>query len=120
MGRIGIEGMEFFAYHGNYKFERTEGGKYQVDVYVKIDFDKAAEKDELSGTIDYEGIYKICSAEMEIPANLIENVAWRIKEKICHSFDQIQKLKVRVTKLNPPIQGETQRVYAEIKYKRNH
>jgi 7,8-dihydroneopterin aldolase/epimerase/oxygenase len=120
MGRIAIEGMEFFAYHGNYGFERKEGGKYIVDVYIKTDFDRAAKEDDLSGTIDYEGIYKICSTEMKIPANLIENVAWRIQESIIREFLQIQRLKVRVTKLNPPIQGETQRVYAEIKYKRNH
>jgi dihydroneopterin aldolase len=31
---IGLEGMEFYAYHGVYEEERKIGGKYIVDVLV--------------------------------------------------------------------------------------
>ena len=37
MGKIAIEGMQFYAYHGYYKEERHLGGSYMVDVVIESD-----------------------------------------------------------------------------------
>lgn len=66
MTRIGLEGMEFFAFHGYYEAERKMGNTYQLDVFVTL-------KNELKGTediwdtVNYEHIYDICKIDMEKP-----------------------------------------------------
>jgi dihydroneopterin aldolase len=38
MGKILLEGMEFFAYHGHYEEEQIIGTKFIVD--IEIDFER--------------------------------------------------------------------------------
>lgn len=114
MNKIGIEGMEFYAYHGYYQEEQVLGGKYTVDVYLEVNFSAAAEKDDLSQTINYETIYQIARQQMEVKSKLIEQVCQRIASSIRSAFPAITKLKVRVSKHQPPIKGKADRVFVEI------
>ena len=50
MGKVAIEGMQFYAHHGYYHEEQKLGGHYNVDVYVDMDLSKAAKSDELEDT----------------------------------------------------------------------
>ena len=59
MGQIALEGMRFYSHQGFYEEERTIGGKYVVDIYFDVDFEKASDTDELSGTINYEEVYAL-------------------------------------------------------------
>ena len=65
MGKIVLEGMKFFAYHGYYKEEQTLGNHFLVDVYVEL---YSQEKNE------YETIYLIVKHEMAKTSKLLENV----------------------------------------------
>jgi dihydroneopterin aldolase len=105
MGKIKLEGMEFFAYHGFYEEERRIGNRYGVDVIAKAAFDQAALHDELAGTVNYEVVYAIVKEEMSISSLLLEHVAQRIATRIVAAFPSITKLKVRMRKHNPPIGG---------------
>lgn len=114
MAKIALEGMEFFAHHGFYREEQTVGGKYIVDVYLDWDVLKAAVKDDLNQTVNYESIYHICQREMRINSKLIETVAERIAMGIKHQFGRIKELKVRVRKMNPPLPGKVHSSYVEV------
>ncbi len=114
MGKIAIEGMKFYAYHGFYDEEQKIGRYYEVDVYVDTNFDKAAQADNLYDTINYETIYLIAKIEMSKPTRLLETIAVRIKDSLKNKFGNIQKIKVRISKLNPPMGGEIERVYIEL------
>ena len=57
MGRITLEGLEFFAFHGYYDEEQKIGNKYGVDITVETTLEKAQTDDKLSETIDYEELY---------------------------------------------------------------
>jgi 7,8-dihydroneopterin aldolase/epimerase/oxygenase len=105
MGKIALEGMEFFAYHGFYKSEREIGNKYGVDVEITVDFSNAAESDNLQETVNYEKLYKIIGEAMGIPAKLLEHIAEKIAETIFQHFGQVQDVTVTVRKFNPPIGG---------------
>lgn len=114
MHLIGLEGMKFYGYHGYYEEERKIGEWYVVDVYFKTDFEEAAQKDELSGTINYEKVFSICQEVMNVSAQLLEYLAQQIVSKIQQLNAPIDWLKVRVKKLNPPMQGNIGNVFVEI------
>lgn len=105
MGIVSLEGMDFYAHHGYYEEERKIGNKYTVDVSIDVDFTKAADEDELSGTVNYERVYEIVAEVMGNEALLLEHLAGRIIHQVRAAFPEINKVEVMVAKHNPPIQG---------------
>ena len=114
MNIIAVEGIKLYGYHGCLPEEGLIGGHYIVDVYMKTDFSEAAKTDDLNKTIDYCAVYEIAKAEMAIRSKLIEQVAQRIYARITKEFAMVKTARVRVTKLNPPMNGNVEKVYVEI------
>jgi 7,8-dihydroneopterin aldolase/epimerase/oxygenase len=110
MTTICVEGIKLYAYHGCMSEESLIGGNYVVDVTVQANLDKPSKSDRLNDTIDYVIISEIVQREMAIPSKLIEHVAKRIYKSLKETFPQAESLKVKVTKLNPPIPGEVEKV----------
>jgi dihydroneopterin aldolase len=111
---IAVEGIKLYAYHGCLDEEALIGGHYIVDVYMQTDFTEAAITDDLNKTIDYCAVYEIAKKEMAVRSKLIEQVAMRIHQNIVSNFAMVHKAKVRLTKLNPPMNGNVEKVYVEI------
>jgi len=104
-GKVALEGLEFHAYHGVYPHERSSGNKFEVDIVVETEFLEAAFQDDLSGTINYEGLYALVKNEMNKPSKLLETVGHAIADKILKSFDSAINVEVKISKFNPPIGG---------------
>jgi len=113
MSTIGIEGMHFYAFHGVYAHEKETGAHYTVDVYIDYDFEKAGSSDKVEDTINYEQVFKIAEAKMNIPSNLIEKVCVDILHEIKSTFAEVKAVKARVTKHSPPIKGRVDKVFVE-------
>ena len=62
MGTIRLKNMQFFAYHGVFESEKKLGAPFEVDIELKLSFDKAAQSDNLNSTIDYDAVYKIVAS----------------------------------------------------------
>ncbi len=105
MGLIALEGMKFHAFHGFYEEEQIMGNDYVVDVFVTANTDLAAATDDLYKTINYETVYEICKVVMRQKTKLLETIADRIILGLKHQFGNIQEVKVRVKKVNPPLGG---------------
>ena len=103
---IELKKLIFHSHHGIEEKERTDGNSFRVDLKIFLDLNKAIESDNLEDTIDYSKVYKIITDEMSIPSNLIEHVAGRIVSKIKHIYPNIIRIKIRLAKINPPIEGE--------------
>ena len=110
MHKILVEGIKLYAYHGCLEEEAVIGGEYIVEIVLETDFTEAAQTDNLSKTIDYVTIYTIVRTQMEIRSKLIEHVAQRILDAIQKEFPALKKTEVKVTKLNPPMNGHVERV----------
>jgi 7,8-dihydroneopterin aldolase/epimerase/oxygenase len=110
MGKISIEGIEFFAHHGCFAEERLIGGRFTVDVSFVAETGRAEVSDELSDTVNYQTVYALIKAEMDTPSKLLEHVAHRIADAILKQFPGISSLSVCVSKHNPPIGGKTDKV----------
>ncbi|HPN18107.1 MAG TPA: dihydroneopterin aldolase [Chitinophagales bacterium] len=100
---IGLEGMEFYAYHGVYEEERKIGGKYIVDVLVYTNAKYAELHDDLNGTVNYEQIYKVVEQNMQQPVKLIERLARKIMDDIRLFVVKEDTIRIKIRKLNPPL-----------------
>ncbi|MDR1456366.1 MAG: dihydroneopterin aldolase [Tannerella sp.] len=103
---IDLTGMKFYACHGVSPQERRVGNDFTVDISYTFAAEAALESDELDDTVDYAGVYGIVKAEMERPSRLLEHVAGRIFHALCAAFPQLTRLRVKLSKLNPPTGGE--------------
>ena len=106
MAKILLEDLRFHSYHGVHDFEARDGGTFVVNVTLELDLDKAGESDNLGDTLDYESAYKIVEEEMSRRSKLIENVAYRIKNRLLNQWPALDEAVVKIWKLDPPIEGD--------------
>jgi 7,8-dihydroneopterin aldolase/epimerase/oxygenase len=117
-GRIALEGLEFHAFHGVYPHERESGNWFEVDIAVETDFSVAAKSDNLTGTVDYEVLYRIVKGEMEKPSKLLESVAEKIIEEVFQQLKAVASVDLSISKLNPPIGGKCKKAIVSVSKRR--
>lgn len=113
-GWIGLEGMEFYAYHGVFEEEQLIGGKYIVDIAVYTDMLGAALYDDLEGTLDYEIIYHIVRKNMQQPVKLIEYLAHNIIVDLRAVISEDDKIHIKIRKINPPLGAKIGASFVEL------
>ncbi|MCM1170146.1 MAG: dihydroneopterin aldolase [Bacteroides sp.] len=100
---IFIEGMEFYAHHGCFEQERAIGTWFKVDLYLYTDTGQAQLTDNLEATVNYAEVYNRVKEEMSVSSKLMEHVARRIADRILRDFPTIERLRISLRKLNPPL-----------------
>jgi dihydroneopterin aldolase len=106
MGKIVIEEMEFYAFHGHYQEEQIVGNRFLVDLELETDLSKPAETDQLEDAVNYQLAYKLIKKEMRNKkSNLLENIGKRILDSLYAEMEGIDKATVRVRKMHPPMGG---------------
>ena len=106
MGKIIIEEMEFYAFHGHYKEEQIVGNRFLVDLEIETDLEPAAESDQLEDAVNYQHAYQLIKKEMRRKkSNLLENIAKRILDALFAEMKGIQKATIRIRKMHPPMGG---------------
>ena len=116
---IRMEGMKFYAFHGVLPQENLVGANYYIDLKLKTDFTRAAETDELAGTVSYADIHTVVKEEMKIPSKLLEHVCQRIARRLFHDFPTIETIDISLFKENPPMGACAKRVGVEASYRRS-
>ena len=97
--------MKFHACHGVTAKERTIGGIFLADITCTFETN-AVETDRIEDTLDYSILYDLVKAEMKKSSQTIEHVAGRIMNVIKAKIPFISELVVKISKLNPPVNGE--------------
>ena len=115
---ISLEGMKFYAYHGVLPQENLVGANYYIDLKLKTDFSRAAETDELEGTINYADIHTTVKEVMSTPSLLLEHVCQRIACRLFHDFPTIEAIDLRLSKENPPMGACAKSIGVEVHYVR--
>ncbi|MBO4469845.1 MAG: dihydroneopterin aldolase [Bacteroidales bacterium] len=104
-GTIELNGLKFHACHGCFDFEREEGTDYLVDFEAELDISRAAETDRLEDTLDYGRVCDIIAEQMDIPSNLLENVAGRIIAAVRAEYPEVGHIRLKISKMDPPVAG---------------
>lgn len=107
---IEVNGIKLYAHHGCLPEEEAIGGHYVVDVTIITNFSLAMIDDDLTATVDYVDVNRIVAREMAIRSKLIEHVGHRIVKAIQDEIKEVKNLRVKVTKLTPPINGDVDNV----------
>lgn len=119
MGTIKLKNIRTFSYHGCLVEEGKIGSDYLVDLEVKTDLRKSALSDDLNDTVDYVHLNKIIVEEMAIRSKLLEHVAHRIIVRTFNEIPSVSRIKIAVSKINPPIGGDVAKVTIEMEEFRN-
>jgi len=118
LGIVKVKNIRVYAYHGCMVEEGKIGSEYRVDVAVKANLTPSANSDELADTVDYVHLNKIVKEEMALRAKLLEHVALRVMKRIFKEIPLVDKAKVSISKINPPIGGNVALVSVVLKKSR--
>jgi 7,8-dihydroneopterin aldolase/epimerase/oxygenase len=100
---LSVTGIECFAHHGVFDFERREGQVFVVDLVLGIDTRPAAASDDLVDTVNYGTLVADVKAAVERdPVDLIETVAQRITD-VCLLDSRVEWARVTLHKPDAPI-----------------
>ncbi|RBL89212.1 dihydroneopterin aldolase [Chitinophaga flava] len=98
---IALEQAAFRAYHGYFPEEAVIGNDFLLDIIVRIPGTVAI--DDLSETVNYQGLYEIAKEVMAVPKPLLEEVVYALSDALKERYPSILKSTVTLRKLNPPM-----------------
>ena len=106
MGKIIIEEMEFYSFHGHYREEQIVGNRFLVDLEIETDLEVPAGSDQLDDAVNYQMAYQLIKKEMRRKkSNLLENIGKRILDALYGEMKGINKATIRIRKMHPPMGG---------------
>lgn len=115
---LAISGIECFAHHGVFDFERREGQRFVVDLVLGVDTSLAAASDDLHDTVDYGSLVTSVKAAVESdPVDLIEKLAQRVAD-VCLLDHRVEWCRLTVHKPEAPIDATYSDVALTITRKR--
>jgi dihydroneopterin aldolase len=111
---IRLRNAKFYAHHGVFETERTNGGLFEIDAELTCDVTEAEAEDNLKKTLDYEKVYafikEVCASSKFY---LIEALAAKISMRLIENFPMIQKVTIKVRKPSPQLGGVIDSVEVE-------
>lgn len=119
MSVIRLEDMAFYAYHGCFAEEQAIGTRFRVDLALITDTTKSQQTDNIDDTVSYLDVYRTVKREMMIPSHLLEHVCERIGNAVLKEYPTVESLKIKISKLNPPLGGQLGCASVEIEKSRN-
>ena len=118
MGIIRLNNMNFYGYHGVYDFEKEQGANFEIELELFTSLTKSSKSDNIEDTINYEDVYEqVKKAFGSKSYFLLEKLADSISKSIFEEH-KIDKLIIRVRKINAPLDGKLDSVEIELKRKR--
>ncbi|NLN19844.1 MAG: dihydroneopterin aldolase [Firmicutes bacterium] len=117
--RISLQGMVFFGTHGVYEEEARLGQRFEVDVDLYVDTDRAGRSDQLEDAINYGDVYHhVRSVVQGQRFQLIEALAAAVARTLLTEYPALEAVTVRVRKPHAPIDGVLDTVEIEIHRRR--
>ena len=100
-----IENIKLWARVGVLDKERQLGQLFSLDIFLWTDFEKCTANDDIKKTVDYSKLVEILKCQSKkICCFTIEKYSKEILEIIDQEFN-LSKVKIILTKCNPPITG---------------
>ncbi len=109
---IALEGIEIVAPIGYYKIEREKGNTFIIDLSIDELFHEGVDTDEIGNTLNYEKLNTMVLEEMAIECRLLENVAYRIYQRILSLDEKLLAISLSIRKKDPALKGKVK--YARV------
>jgi 7,8-dihydroneopterin aldolase/epimerase/oxygenase len=111
---IQLTGIRAYGYTGLFPEEQSLGQWFEVDLTLWVDITKAGKSDRIEDTYDYR-------SDVKSIQELIQTTRFYLLEKLTETIAQviltsgkIRQVRVRLTKLSPPIPDFSGKVSIEI------
>ncbi len=103
-GRILIEKLDIYAYHGVFREEERLGQRFLLDIVLDVDLRQAAKSDALADTVDYGRAVAIASeAFTGRRYQLLEAAARAVAQALFEAFSPVTGIEITLRKPGPPI-----------------
>lgn len=113
---VKLDGVKFYAFHGVFEEEKKSGNNFIVDIAVTSSIAQSL-TDNLNDTVDYSILNNILHEEMAKPSQLMEHVIHRIIDRVEKENFFMDKVFVRMKKLNPAFGGNCDASVVEVEKK---
>ena len=114
MGKVRLQNIRLYAYHGCLEEEAKIGSDYRIDLEVTADLSTSSQSDQLNDTADYVHLTAIIKEEMAQRSKLLEHVAERINNRVFKELTSVNEVNVIVSKLTPPLNADCEAVSIEL------
>lgn len=115
MGKILINGLKVYAYHGVNPEEKRDGQPFVLDIAMEADLSAAGETDDLKDTVSYAKAMKTAIRVMkEQSYDLLERAAQRVADQILMEYPLILSVEVLLKKPQAPIQADFDYVAVQV------
>ncbi|MDP2360523.1 MAG: dihydroneopterin aldolase [bacterium] len=113
--RVGIEGIQFYAYHGHRAEESTLGQRFQLSVQAFLDCSTAGRSDALEDALNYHSLHASVTQWVTTRRfHLLECLVEGLADEIFRQFPQVDALQLCIRKPHPPIPNFFGHVEVEI------
>ncbi|WP_254564968.1 dihydroneopterin aldolase [Oscillatoria sp. HE19RPO] len=114
MDALEITGLRYYGYTGYFAEERFLGQWFDVDLTLWVDLLAVGKSDLLEETLDYRQVVERVQNCIETSkVNTIEYLATQIGRSVLEC-DRVSKIRVRLTKVSPPIPNFPGQIAVEI------
>jgi dihydroneopterin aldolase len=115
MDMICLSGIKAYGYTGALAEENILGQWFEAEITLYLDLVQASQSDNLADTCDYRGIIdNALRIIREARFRLIERLAGEIATATLTADQRLQQVRVKVTKLSPPIADFSGQISVEI------
>lgn len=98
---VALTDLRFYAFHGYYPEEQVLGNEFTVAIRTGFCKQEGI-ADELDRTVNYQTLYNIVEAEMQLARKLLETVAETVLSRIRTEFPFVDEIEVTICKNQPP------------------
>ncbi len=104
MDCVFLEGLVVYAYHGTRDAEKELGRPFRFDVWMFLDTQQAGLRDDINQTADYAlAVDCLRRVSSEFSRNTLECLAEKSVERLFEQFPMVNRIRLRVAKLYPPV-----------------
>lgn len=113
MTKVFVSDVRFHAYHGVTEEERKNGHPVSLDVEADVEED-ACRSDDVADTVDYGDLSHVAvSVLTREPHHTLERALDVAGRELMFRFPRIQRLVIRLAKLDPPIESSAREAGVE-------
>lgn len=116
--KVIVNSLKLLGFHGVFEEEKLNGNTFEFNLEVSADLSKGMNSDEIADTINYATMIDVIESENKKASKLLESLASRIVKRLFSDFAEIDSLRLRIDKLNPPLKQELRSVGIEVEESR--
>lgn len=113
--KIYLNNMQFYGYHGLFQEEKKLGQRFNADIILFTDLEKAGRSGNMKDSVHYGEAFEVVKEIVEGPSvDLLETLAENLSRRLLREFSLADEVMVRIIKPDPPIPGNYDSVSVEI------